>query len=339
MALNPKLNVYVVTLNPKEKDTNPTYRDLFKAKYMVDAQITDSDLQDKFFQDFLNSVGKSDYRKDVKSKKVIGVSEYNAENQSSSLNILKARDVVEGIIDGGQYGVLRAYADVDNKNDKTALGTNKAVLDKFYICLCTPLNSAYGFLFIQSYTESSIQDSVKNFITDLLKWEDDFYAVRIEPFVPKKFVEKFKQDAKIRMFSYRSKIGVSQIMRENELLLKGQAFDIEIKITPIEDKFLPGTESVEALAGALAEKQVDGVGLGDFEQQSVYIQDGKEHKAHYDISKEIKSIRPTIYLVDEGVYVDEETGQPDFTQIKDFTLNLLEEVKQEYNGHEEIEEL
>ena len=201
MALNPKLNVYVVTLNPKEKDTTPTYRDLFKAKYMVDAQITDSDLQDKFFQDFLNSVGKSDYRKDVKSKKVIGVSEYNAENQSSSLNILKARDVVEGIIDGGQYGVLRAYADVDNKNDKTALGTNKAVLDKFYICLCTPLNSAYGFLFIQSYTESSIQDPVKNFITDLLKWEDDFYAVRIEPFVPKKFVEKFKQDSKIRMFS------------------------------------------------------------------------------------------------------------------------------------------
>ena len=339
MALNPKLNVYVVTLNPKEKDTNPTYRDLFKAKYMVEAQITDSDLQDKLFQDFLNSVGKSDYRKDVKSKKVIGVSEYNAENQSSSLNIRKARDVVEGIIDGGQYGVVRVYTDVDKKNDKTALGTNKAVLDKFYICLCTPLNSAYGFLFIQSYTESSIQDPVKNFITDLLKWEDDFYAVRIEPFVPKKFVEKFKQDAKIRMFSYRSKIGVSQIMRENELLLKGQAFDIEIKITPIEDKFLPGTESVEALAGALAEKQVDGVGLGDFEQQSVYIQDGKEHKAHYDISKEIKSIRPTIYLVDESVYVDEETGQPDFTQIKDFTLNLLEEVKQEYNGHEEIEEL
>mgnify|MGYP003443288048 CR=1 FL=1 len=39
MALNPKLNVYVVTLNPKEKDTNPTYRDLFKAKYMVDEAL------------------------------------------------------------------------------------------------------------------------------------------------------------------------------------------------------------------------------------------------------------------------------------------------------------
>ena len=234
---------------------------------------------------------------------------------------------------------LHLYVEKRSRESKNKNWNVPELRGRFTSSLCTPLNSAYGFLFIQSYTESSIQDPVKNFITDLLKWEDDFYAVRIEPFVPKKFVEKFKQDAKIRMFSYRSKIGVSQIMRENELLLKGQAFDIEIKITPIEDKFLPGTESVEALTGALAEKQVDGVGLGDFEQQSVYIQDGKEHKAHYDISKEIKSIRPTIYLVDEGVYVDEETGQPDFTQIKDFTLNLLEEVKQEYNGHEEIEEL
>ena len=26
MALNPKLNVYVVTLNPKDKDSNPTFR-------------------------------------------------------------------------------------------------------------------------------------------------------------------------------------------------------------------------------------------------------------------------------------------------------------------------
>lgn len=339
MALNPKLNVYVVTLNPKDKDKNPTYRDLFKAKYKTESKINDSDLQDKFFQNFLNSVGKSTYRKDTKSKKVIGVSEYNAENQSSSLNIHKSRYVVEGIIDGGQYGVLRAYADVDNKNEKTALGTNKAVLDKFYICLCTPLNSAYGFLFIQSYTESSIQDPIKNFITDLLRWEADFYEVRIEPFVPQKFVDKFKQEARIRMFSYRSKIGVSQIMRENELLLKDQVFNIEIKITPVEDQFFPGTDAAEALSRELAAKQVDGVVLGDYEQQSVYVQDGQEHKAHYDISKEIKTIRPTIYLKDEGVSVDEETGQPDFAQIKQFTLNLLDEVIQEYNGHEEIEEL
>lgn len=339
MALNPKLNVYVVTLNPKDKSSNPTYRDLFKAKYFLSSHNTDSDFQKSFFQDFLNTVGKNDFRKDTKSKKVIGVSEYNAENDYSSLNLIQSLNVIEGIIDGGQYGVLRAYADVDNKNEKTALGLNKAVLDKFYVCLCTPLNSAYGFLFVQSYTESSIQEPIKNFITELMKYEDNFYAVRIESFVPKKFVEKFKQDAKIRMFTYRSKVGITDIMRDNHLLLRGQAFDVEIKITPIEDQLTPGTEQVEALASELASKQFDGVVLDEYEDKTVYVQDGKERKAHYDISKEIQSIRPTIYLADEGISVNEITGQPDFEQIKSFTLSILEEVKKEYNGYEEIEEL
>ena len=57
------------------------------------------------------------------------------------------------------------------------------------------------------------------------------------------------------------------------------------------------------------------------------------------MNEEIQSIRPTIYLADEGITVDEKTGQPDFDQIKDFTLKLLDEVKSEYNGNEEIEEL
>ena len=339
MALNPRLNVYVVTLNPKDKDSNPTFRDFFKEKYNVDTTVGDDELKKKFFQEFLNTVGKSEFRKDKASKKVIGVSEYNESSGKSSLNPLFTRDVIEGIIDGGQYGVLRAYADVDDKTQKTALGTNKAVLDKFYICLCTPLNSQFGFLLLQSYTEASIQEPVKNFIMDLLKSEEKYYAVRIEPFVPKKFVEKFKKESKIRMFTYRSKVGVSNIMRDNKLLLKGQSFEVEITIRPIEDEFLPGTEQTQALAEQLSAKQFDQVSLGDYNDCSVYIQDKKERKAHYDVSKDIQTIRPTIYLADEGITVDEETGQPDFGQIKDFTLSLLDEVKREYNGNEDIEEL
>ena len=339
MALNPKLNVYVVTLNPKDKDSYPTFRDFFREKFNMNATASDDDLKKRFFQEFLNTVGKSEFRKDKGSKKVIGVSEYNEKDGKSSLNPLFTRDVIEGIIDGGQYGVLRAYADVDNKTHKTALGTNKAVLDKFYICLCTPLNSQFGFLLLQSYTEASIQEPVKNFIMDLLKSEEKYYAVRIEPFVPKKFVEKFKKESKIRMFTYRSKVGVSDIMRDNKLLMKGQSFEVEITIRPIEDEFLPGTEQAQALAEQLSKKQFDQVSLGDYGEQSVFIQDKKERKAHYDVSNEIQSIRPTIYLADEGITVDEKTGQPDFDQIKNFTLSLLDEVKREYNGNEEIEEL
>ena len=114
---------------------------------------------------------------------------------------------------------------------------------------------------------------------------------------------------------------------------------MEITIKPIEQDFLPGTEVVEALAEKLSSKKFDSVRLGDYKEQSIYIQDGKERKAHFDVRKEIQSIRPTIYLVDEGVTVNESTGQPDFVQIKNYCLNLLEEVKREYNRNDEIEEL
>ena len=94
MALNPKLNVYVVTLNPKDKDSNPTFRDFFKEKYNVDTTVGDDELKKMFFQEFLNTVGKSEFRKDKASKKVIGVSEYNESSGKSSLNPLFTRDVI-----------------------------------------------------------------------------------------------------------------------------------------------------------------------------------------------------------------------------------------------------
>lgn len=339
MALNPKLNIYVVSLNPRDKKASLTFRDFFKAKYLFNKSVDDKELLDKFFEEFLNKVGKSEFRKDQKSKKVIGVSEYNPENKRSSINVMHQRHLIEGLIDGGQYGVLRAYADVDKKNEKTNLGTNNAVLDKFYICLCTPLNSACGFLFVQSYTEVTIQEPIAAFITDLLRCEDYYYNVRIEPYVPKKFVEKFKNSAKVKLFTYRSKIGISNIMRENQISPKGMSFNVEIKISPLEEELLPGSNEAFAVAKELAQKQFDGVDLHDYDDQKVYIEQGNGHKAHYDVKKELGTIRPTIYLTDEGIEIDSATGQPNFAQIKKFTLSLLEEVKEEYNGYEEIEEL
>lgn len=339
MALNPKLNIYVVSLNPKDKKKSPTYREFFKAKYHLGMFVEDKVLLDKFFEEFLNKVGKSKFRKDKKSKKVIGVSEFNPDNNKASINVMHKRNLIEGLIDGGQYGVLRAYADVDNKIEKTNLGINKAVLDKFYICFCTPLNSAYGFLFVQSYTEATIQEPIAAFITDLLRCEDYYYNVRIEPYVPKKFVEKFKKSAKVRLFTYRSKIGLSNIMREKQHLFKGQSFDVEIRISPLDEEILPGSDMALAVRNELAQKQFDGVNLHDYDDQKVYIEQGDGHKAHYDVKKDLETIRPTIYLTDEGIEIDSATGQPNFTQIKNFTLSLLEEVMNEYNGYEEIEEL
>lgn len=69
MALNPKLNIFVVGLNPRDKEASPTYRDYFKSKYFGKVNTSDKQLLESFFKDFLNTVGKTDFRKDDKSKK------------------------------------------------------------------------------------------------------------------------------------------------------------------------------------------------------------------------------------------------------------------------------
>lgn len=339
MALNPKLNIYILRLNPKDKESSPTFRDLFKSKYFGNEKTTDASLMNNFFKDFLNMVGKADFRKDDKSKKVIGVSEYNAENEETSINLLQTKNVIHGLIDGGQYGVQRAYADLNAKAKKKALNANQVVLDKFYLCLCTPLNSAYGYLFVQSYTEASIQEPISSFIRDLLKYEDEYYYVSIEPFVPKKFVEKFKKNSKVRMFSYRSKVGISDIMRDDKLLLKGQAFDVEVIVKPRDEEFVPGTDSVIALSQAIGDMKFADVNLSDSNDKKVFVTGSNGRNANYNIEKDLKSIRPTIYLEDEGIKIDPNTGQPNFDEIKVYVLKLLDEVKNEYNGHENIEEL
>ena len=118
MALNPKLNIFVVGLNPRDKEASPTYRDYFKSKYFGNANTSDRQLLESFFKDFLNTVGKADFRKDDKSKKVIGVSEYDAQNEKTSISLKLEKHVIHGLIDGGQYGVKRAYANLDNKKEK-----------------------------------------------------------------------------------------------------------------------------------------------------------------------------------------------------------------------------
>ena len=338
MALNPKLNIYVLTLNPRDKNSSPTFRDLLSAKYSLDRKLDDNELQLKLYQDFLDKVGKDNFRNDTESKKVIGVSKYDGQEGKSSIYYSSIKNLISGIIDGGQYGRLRAYANINNKEHKTILNTDEAVLDKFYICLCTPLNSMTGFLFIQSYTEASIQEPVKKFIQELLEFQNNFFSLLITPYIPKKFIEYYHKNAHIRMFSYRSKIPVSKIMRKNQILFKNQPFDVEINIKPIEDIVLD-EETVGALDEAFSKTKFDNLSLGDFGDRSVYIKNGMQHNAHFDITKGIQNIRPTIYLEEEGIGIDKETGQPDFGQIKSYVENLLEEVKNEYNDQDEVEEL
>lgn len=336
MAHNPKLNVYILTLNSK-KDEFETFRDLFKLKYNCGIQDNDRKVFERYFQDFLNNIGKDDFRKDTKAKKVLGVAKSASEEKPYSINSSFEQHIIEGVLDGGKYGILREYADIDNKDDKQVLDVKKAVLDKFYLSLCTPLNSKYGYLLIQSYTEETIQEPLKNFIRQLFLHEDAFYNIIIEPYVPDKFIEKFQKESRVRLFSYTSKVGVEPILRDEKIIVKGQAFEVRIELTPVEQSFRPDSEELNEILNEVDKKEFDGNILNKFKKK-VYIEDNQKRKANYDIEKELSSIKPTIYLEDEGIQVDTITGLPDFTQIKAFCSKLLADIKNEFNKKVDINE-
>lgn len=325
MAHNPKLNVYLLKLNPKN-DSVQTFRDLFKSKFSLDLLSSDEEVFKKYHEKFVNGVGDKDFRKDSKSKKVLGI----AKNSDVFLPVLPHDNTyIDGVIEGGKYGIRREYANTENKEEKQVIEPNNAVLDKYYILLYTPLNSQFGFMLAQSYTEESIQDSLNDFIRTFFSCENDFYNIIIEPFVPKKLQEKYINNSSVRLFSFSTKVGLPETLRDN-IQIKGQTFEVEIKLKPLDYALNPESEVTGQIYEELCEKEFDGIPLKDCDKRKVFVKDLKDRKANYDIEQEIRKIRPTIYLEDEGIVPDENTGLPDFKQIQEFCIKTLEDIKEEF---------
>lgn len=333
MAHNPKLNVYTLQLNP-QNDSVQTFRDLFKYKYNKDAFCSDDDLFKLYFQDFVNGIGDKKFRKDSKNKKVIG----KVNSSSVSVPLFPQNNAyIDGVIEGGKYGIRREFADTDDKNNKSVISENNAVLDQYYILIYTPLNSQFGFLLIQSYTEETVQDSIKNFVRSFFSCENYFYNIKIEPYVPRKIVEKYMKASRISMFGFTTKTSLTESLRDN-IQIKGQTFEVEIKIKPLETSLNPYSDETAQVFDALGEIEFDGRPLNEG-QSKAYVTDDKKRKAHYDIERGLKeNVRPTIFLEDEGIVCDKETGVPDFKAIQSYCVSVLEEIKQEFNQQAEIHE-
>lgn len=334
MAHNPKLNVYTLKLNPKN-DSFEIFRDLFKSKYALKSTISDKDIFLAYHQNFVNGIGDKEFRKDTKNKKVLGTIQQNTDK--SILPILSKNNIyIDGVIEGGKYGIRREYADTENKEDKKIIGENNAVLDKYYILLYTPLNSQFGFLLVQSYTEESIQDSLKDFIKNFFSCEDDFYNIIIEPYVPRKIIDKYMKESSIRMFSFTNKVGLSDTLRNN-VQIKGQTFEVEIKLKPLDYTLNPDEDSTVEILKEFGEKYFDDIQLKECKRKA-YISDKKNRKANYDIEQDIKKIRPTIYLEDAGIIPDDITGLPDFKKIQEYCLDILNDLIIEFNKPSDIYE-
>lgn len=332
MAHNPKLNVYIISLKPKQQDENKTFRDFLKEKYSTQADLSDKALMEYLFESFVNGVGQDKFHKDDKNKKVIGIADSNI----LPMTLHSDKCMLDGVIEGGKYGILREYQDTEKTEEKAEIKPNYAVLDKYYILLNPVLNDKYAVLLCQSYTEESIQGAINELIKELFSGCDNFFNVDVEPFVPKRLKEKYEKSSGIRMFSFTSPLPLTESLRST-VTEAAQEFEVEVRVRPVSHK-LPinssGTRKiVQAVSKMTLEHQTLGEGKGH-----IYISDENGRNANYDIAKDIQSIRPTIYLSDEGITSDKQTGLPDFVAIQKYCHELLTEIKTERNINQDIHE-
>lgn len=332
MAHNPKLSVYIVTLKPRKKEEQKTFRDFLREKYAGDSMTSDGELLQRLFEDFINKVGQDKFNKDDKSKKVIGVDDGN----KPPMTLHSDKWMLDGVIEGGKYGILREFQDTEKKEGKTKIKPNYAVLDKYYILLNPVLNDKYAVLLTQSYTEESIQGPINEFIRELLGGCDNYFKVDMEPFVPKRLKEKYERSATIRMFSFTSPLPLSESLRK-KVTEAAQEFEVEVRIKPVIQKLPINSEGTRKIMQEVSKMTFEQQTLGEGKGR-IYTSDEQGRNANYDISKDIQSIRPTIYLSDEGITSNEETGLPDFEAIQKYCHKLLDEIKTERNINQDIYE-
>lgn len=332
MAYNPKLSVYIITLRPKKDGKKKTFRDFLCEKYSTVSAASDAELLERLFQSFVNQIGEEEFYKDDKTKKVIGIDD----SQSLPLTLSSNNWLIDGVIEGGKYGILREYADTEKKAEKKVILPTNAVLDKYYLLLNPILNDSYAILLVQSYTEESIQSSVNTLVQDLFGGIHSFYKPNVEPFVPKRLKDKYQDSAVVRMFSFTTPLPLSDSLRDT-IPEANQEFEVEVRIKPKGKAMSINSDGTKEVINAYGAKMVDGKVLSEGEGK-IYMADALGRNANYDIAKEIQSIRPTIYLSDEGISSDPISGLPDFQAIKTYCHNLLPEIKAECNINHDIDE-
>lgn len=330
---NPKLNVYILKLKNKDESVE-TFRDFSTLKFNEGNILDDDELFLKYFEEFLKEFGSEEFKNDKKNKKVIGISK-NEEGVNYTISAHSSQFIIEGVVEGGKYGLRRDAADIDDKDgERTSIDENKAILDKFYFMLYTPFHYNVGVLLIQSYTEETVQSSFKNILKDFFGLSGYFFYPYIEPFVPKKFVETYKRSAKVKMFTYATKKVITY--RENNHS-EGNEFEITIQLKP-KNRIDAEESTINNYLKSInnfffQEKPLDEM------NKKVFMNDSENRSTSYDVEKEMSSIKPTIYLEDVGITIDENTKLPDFEELKSYCYNLLEEIKSEVISEiEDIEE-
>jgi hypothetical protein len=331
MAHDPILSVYTIKLSPiksKKVCVENSNRFLFKNKIGQpnEDNLTDSFVITELFAKFIQALDTNEMYTDSVSQKCMTANQLNIEDENVNANIVLHSDhcIIEGRVEGGTFGRKRNKTSTIDKTIKSEVNEGDAITEDFYFLLYSPLQSNKSTLFLQSYSDDSIDNVMKKFWKNFFSVPALFNQPSINRFFPASIIEDFKTDATVSSLTFTTDVPGETLLANtrNEM---PHNYRVTVKITPIDSELTYDEfdNAIEPIKNTLFTRLLH---LGQFTKKKGTLKDSSTNKtSEFDLASSFE-IKPSILL---SKYITIEQNESDFERIKDYCFSLLESIKPE----------
>ena len=339
MAHTPKLEVFTISLKTSRNDLSLySFKAFLNALLIKKGEYTEEEEEENmifldFFKLFLSKFASGEYIKNERDKKAMTAFRVDVEHDDCDITPHTEKNIIEGKVYGGKYGLLRTRSKVNDKAKQDKVQQDDVIADQFYFFLHLPMNSHQGVLMVQSYTSESITALLKDTIKGLFSNIPNYLIPDIKPFYPKLFQDQFKSDGYIKKYAF-----------SGEVLTDDLGFPVEhtndvLKVTiTIESEKGIEYEEHPSIINKIVSNRLGIKFLGSFAKKKAFIRNNTTNKeSPFDINDEDLKIKPVIFLENHDITIDE-NGFPDYIELKGFCFGLLKVVHGELSLLSQISE-
>lgn len=328
MAHEPKLTAYIIELKPSNGTTENSNRWFFRnlINEANQNELTDSFIITEVFRHFISALDTPGMYSDITSKKCMTANQRDIEDPTVNPNIIlhSQQFIIEGKVEGGSYGRKRNKTSTVDKSNKSHVDERDAITDDFYFFLYCPLQSNKSTLFIQSYSDDSIDSVMKKFWRNFFSFQGTFNQPTVKRFVPISIINDFKLNATVSGLTFSTEIP-GETLLENTSTRTTRNFKVTVNITPTADDLSVEEfeQTIEPLQQTLFTRFLN---LGQFVKKKGALRDISTNKTSpFDLGSSFE-IQPSILL---SKYITINGDPTDFARIKIYCFDLLESVKPE----------
>ncbi len=319
MAHNLKLDIFRISLKKKGSSNDKLFdfKDFFAAAFSIDDK---EKAYTQFVKKFI-SIFENEFKMNADNTKAISASDQH------SFTIRSNNNIIDGEIIGGPTGIdQKLYLRKNSKKEEGKITNDNVTVLPYYIKLWTPLDHNTGILMVQSYSNHTVTEMVKVYISRM--FQDYNYSIVITPHIPNAVKEEYRHNSSVYKVAF-VKESLSKDKRKlmNPLFTEFAGLKIRIEVSgfseKVEDFWSKFTGNNKILNSNLEDFDIK---ENDDFKTIAYYKDDKGHKSNTTIKKQIE-IRPTVFLDSKLKKAGSE--HYDFVKIKEHTDSILNNIKTE----------